>query len=194
MAGARLSIHQIRRVCRFLFPTCLIIVFICFSRTMPPLQWSSDLLMLGSTTNSRMLLFALLTWRCKWISQWIGPSLTFHNSYYKALTFYLQEQPTLLTDLLTVLIPRIDHSRVVRMFSQIDHIPLIRSYLIAVQQVRNMFVACVFASSLIILHSPILKQSTTPTTIFSSRRKTTKHFETRLTASITLITLDLRND
>ncbi|KAF8159760.1 hypothetical protein B0H34DRAFT_858496 [Crassisporium funariophilum] len=53
--------------------------------------------------------------------------------YYKALTFYLQEQPTLLTDLLTVLIPRIDHSRVVRMFRQIDHIPLIRSYLIAVQ-------------------------------------------------------------
>jgi hypothetical protein len=53
-------------------------------------------------------------------------------SYYKALTFYLQEQPTLLTDLPTVLIPRIDHSRVVRMFKQIDHIPLIRSYLIRV--------------------------------------------------------------
>ncbi|KAG5220979.1 Clathrin heavy chain [Salix suchowensis] len=32
--------------------------------------------------------------------------------YYKALSFYLQEQPTLLTDLLTVLIPRIDHARV----------------------------------------------------------------------------------
>jgi len=56
--------------------------------------------------------------------------------YYKALTFYLQEQPTLLTDLLTVLIPRIDHSRVVRMFRQIDHIPLIRSYLIAVQHLN----------------------------------------------------------
>lgn len=56
--------------------------------------------------------------------------------YYKALTFYLQEQPTLLTDLLTVMIPRIDHSRVVRMFRQVDHIPLIRSYLIAVQHVR----------------------------------------------------------
>ncbi|KAH9852080.1 clathrin heavy chain [Lenzites betulinus] len=53
--------------------------------------------------------------------------------YYKSLTFYLQEQPTLLTDLLSVLIPRIDHSRVVRMFQQIDHIPLIRAYLIAVQ-------------------------------------------------------------
>ncbi|OCH91028.1 clathrin heavy chain [Obba rivulosa] len=56
--------------------------------------------------------------------------------YYKALTFYLQEQPTLLTDLLTVLIPRIDHGRVVRMFRQIDHIPLIRSYLIAVQHLN----------------------------------------------------------
>ncbi|KAI9064179.1 clathrin heavy chain [Trametes sanguinea] len=56
--------------------------------------------------------------------------------YYKALTFYLQEQPTLLTDLLSVMIPRIDHARVVRMFQQIDHIPLIRSYLIAVQHLN----------------------------------------------------------
>ncbi|KAI0372779.1 clathrin heavy chain [Pilatotrama ljubarskyi] len=56
--------------------------------------------------------------------------------YYKALTFYLQEQPTLLTDLLSVMIPRIDHARVVRMFDQIDHIPLIRSYLIAVQHLN----------------------------------------------------------
>ncbi|KAI0285915.1 clathrin heavy chain 1 [Russula aff. rugulosa BPL654] len=56
--------------------------------------------------------------------------------YYKALSFYLQEQPPLLTDLLTVLIPRIDHSRVVRIFRQVDHIPLIRSYLIAVQHLN----------------------------------------------------------
>ncbi|GBE77219.1 hypothetical protein SCP_0100910 [Sparassis crispa] len=49
---------------------------------------------------------------------------------------YLQEQPTLLTDLLTVLIPRIDHVRVVRMFSQMDYIPLVRSYLIAVQHLN----------------------------------------------------------
>jgi clathrin heavy chain len=60
------------------------------------------------------------------------------TSYYKALSFYLQEQPPLLTDLLTVLIPRIDHSRVVRMFRQVDHIPLIRSYLIAVQDVSSL--------------------------------------------------------
>ncbi|KAF4569964.1 hypothetical protein EYR36_009770 [Pleurotus pulmonarius] len=56
--------------------------------------------------------------------------------YYKALSFYLQEQPTLLTDLLTVLIPRIDHARVVRMFDQIEHTPLIRPYLIAVQHLN----------------------------------------------------------
>lgn len=49
----------------------------------------------------------------------------------------MQEQPTLLTDLLSVLIPRIDHSRVVRIFRQVDHIPLIRSYLIAVQHVSQ---------------------------------------------------------
>ena len=61
----------------------------------------------------------------------------FVSSYYKALTFYLQEQPTLLTDLLSVMIPRIDHARVVRMFRQMDHIPLIRSYLIAVQHVSG---------------------------------------------------------
>jgi hypothetical protein len=66
------------------------------------------------------------------------------SSYYKALTFYLQEQPTLLTDLLTVLIPRIDHSRVVRVFRQIDHIPLIRSYLIAVQHVRLLYISSLF--------------------------------------------------
>ena len=44
----------------------------------------------------------------------------------------------LITDLLSVMIPRVDHSRVVRMFSrqQFDHIPLIRTYLIAVQHVR----------------------------------------------------------
>ena len=53
--------------------------------------------------------------------------------YYKSLNFYLQEHPTLLNDLLTVLTARIDHARVVRMFEKSDNIPLIRSYLVAVQ-------------------------------------------------------------
>jgi len=56
----------------------------------------------------------------------------------QALSFYLQQQPTLITDLLTVLALRIDHTRVVKMFSSEDNdnVPLIKSYLIAVQQ-RN---------------------------------------------------------
>lgn len=63
--------------------------------------------------------------------------LLFTRSYYKALSFYLEEQPLLLTDLLTVLTPRIDHTRVVRMFnaSGNDNLPLIKPYLVAVQHV-----------------------------------------------------------
>jgi len=56
--------------------------------------------------------------------------------YYKALSFYLEEQPMLLPDLLTVLIPRIDHVRVIRMFSHTDNLPLIKPYLIAVQHLN----------------------------------------------------------
>lgn len=53
--------------------------------------------------------------------------------YYRALNFYLQEQPPLLTDLLQVLTPRIDVNRVVRMFEKSDNIPLIKPFLINVQ-------------------------------------------------------------
>lgn len=53
--------------------------------------------------------------------------------FYRALNHYLQEQPTLLSDLLGVLTPRIDHARVVRMFEKSDNVPLIRPYLVAVQ-------------------------------------------------------------
>jgi len=57
--------------------------------------------------------------------------------YYKALRFYLDEQPLLLNDLLAVLTPKIDHTRVVSIFEKSDNIPLIKSYLISVQQVNN---------------------------------------------------------
>ncbi|OKL64056.1 putative clathrin heavy chain [Talaromyces atroroseus] len=53
--------------------------------------------------------------------------------YYRALNFYLQEQPLLLTDLLQVLTPRIDVSRVVRIFQSSDNIPLIKPFLLNVQ-------------------------------------------------------------
>ena len=53
--------------------------------------------------------------------------------YYRALNFYLQEQPTLLTDLLQALTPRVDVNRVVRMFEKSDNIPLIKPFLLNVQ-------------------------------------------------------------
>jgi len=53
--------------------------------------------------------------------------------YYRALNFYLQEQPPLLTDMLQALTPRIDVNRVVRMFEKSDNIPLIKPFLLNVQ-------------------------------------------------------------
>ncbi|KAJ3294084.1 hypothetical protein HK104_003936 [Borealophlyctis nickersoniae] len=57
--------------------------------------------------------------------------------YYKALRFYLDEQPLLINDLLTVMTPRVDHTRVVQMFQKTNNLPLIKPYLIAVQQANN---------------------------------------------------------
>lgn len=53
--------------------------------------------------------------------------------YYRALNFYLQEQPSLITDLLQALTARIDVNRVVRMFEKSDNIPLIKPFLLNVQ-------------------------------------------------------------
>jgi len=53
--------------------------------------------------------------------------------YYRALAYYLEEQPSLLTDLLQALTPRIDVNRVVRMFTKSDNIPLIKPFLLNVQ-------------------------------------------------------------
>ena len=53
--------------------------------------------------------------------------------YYRALNYYLQEQPLLLTDLLQALTSRIDVNRVVRMFEKSDNIPIIKAFLLNVQ-------------------------------------------------------------
>jgi len=53
--------------------------------------------------------------------------------YYRSLNFYLQEQPSLITDLLQVLTPRIDVNRVVKMFEKSDNIPMIKPFLLSVQ-------------------------------------------------------------
>ncbi|KAF7731429.1 hypothetical protein EC973_000237 [Apophysomyces ossiformis] len=57
--------------------------------------------------------------------------------YYKALRFYLNEQPMLLNDLLAVMVPRIKHARVVQLFEKSDNIPLIKPYLVSIQQVND---------------------------------------------------------
>lgn len=53
--------------------------------------------------------------------------------YYKAISFYMDQQPQLITDLLTVLTPRIDVARVVRMFRKSDNLPMIKPFLVSVQ-------------------------------------------------------------
>lgn len=53
--------------------------------------------------------------------------------YYKALNFYMQQSPSLLTDLLQALTPRIDVNRVVRMFMASDNVPMIKPFLLNVQ-------------------------------------------------------------
>ncbi|KAI1110847.1 clathrin heavy chain-like protein [Nemania sp. NC0429] len=53
--------------------------------------------------------------------------------YYRGLNFYLEQHPSLLTDLLQVLTPRIDVNRVVRMFQKSDNLPLIKPFLLNVQ-------------------------------------------------------------
>jgi clathrin heavy chain len=53
--------------------------------------------------------------------------------YYKALNFYIEQQPLLLNDLLSALSPRIDHSRVVKLIMKHDHLPLVKPYLIAIK-------------------------------------------------------------
>ncbi|CAB3402575.1 unnamed protein product [Caenorhabditis bovis] len=57
--------------------------------------------------------------------------------YYKAMQFYLDYKPLLLNDLLTVLSPRLDHSRTVTFFNKLKQIPLVKPYLRQVQPLNN---------------------------------------------------------
>ncbi|OXG17129.1 clathrin heavy chain [Cryptococcus neoformans Ze90-1] len=55
---------------------------------------------------------------------------------YRAVSFYLARQPTLLPDLLAALTPRLDHSRVIKILQTEDHLPLAKPYLIATQKLN----------------------------------------------------------
>lgn len=54
--------------------------------------------------------------------------------FYKAISFYLNEHPDLLCDLLRVLEARVDHSRVVDIMRRAGHLPLVKEYLLTVQK------------------------------------------------------------
>ncbi|CCG24545.1 Chc1 protein [Candida orthopsilosis Co 90-125] len=69
--------------------------------------------------------------------------------YYKAIQFYINEQPSLLVDLLSVLSPRLDLPRVVRMFVKSDNLPLIKPFLVSVLDKNNRVVNDAYHSLLI---------------------------------------------
>lgn len=54
--------------------------------------------------------------------------------HYKAIGFYLEEHPDLLTDLLKVIEARVDHARVVDILRKAEQLPLVRDYLLSVQK------------------------------------------------------------
>uniref|UniRef100_A0A7S0V4E8 Clathrin heavy chain n=1 Tax=Polytomella parva TaxID=51329 RepID=A0A7S0V4E8_9CHLO len=57
---------------------------------------------------------------------------------YRAVAFYLEEHPDLLTDLLNVLQSRVDNARVVEILRRSQQLPLIREYLISVQKSNSL--------------------------------------------------------
>jgi clathrin heavy chain len=53
---------------------------------------------------------------------------------YKAIQYYLTEQPMLVNDLMTALAGRVDHTRVVGLVRRLNHLPLVKPYLVSVQE------------------------------------------------------------
>ncbi|KAG2734205.1 hypothetical protein G9P44_002211 [Scheffersomyces stipitis] len=69
--------------------------------------------------------------------------------YYKAIQFYINENPSLLVDLLSVLTPKLDLPRVVRIFVKTDNLPLIKPFLISVLEKNNSVVNSAYHDLLI---------------------------------------------
>merc|ERR1719197_1960007 len=53
--------------------------------------------------------------------------------FYKAIDFYLQQQPMMLNDLLAVMSQKVDHVRVIQQLRKAGHVPLVKPYLLATQ-------------------------------------------------------------
>lgn len=58
---------------------------------------------------------------------------TNHDICYRAIQVYLEEHPLLINDLLSVMTNLVDHSRVVGLIKKMNHLPLVKPYLQAVQ-------------------------------------------------------------
>ena len=56
-----------------------------------------------------------------------------HDLYYRAMIFYLEEEPMLLNDLLKLLAMKIDLTKAVQVMKRTGHIALITSFLKSVQ-------------------------------------------------------------
>lgn len=56
------------------------------------------------------------------------------DTLYRGISFYLEEHPDLLNDLLKVVEARIDHSRVVDIMRRAGQLPLVKEYLLSVQK------------------------------------------------------------
>lgn len=69
--------------------------------------------------------------------------------YYKAINFYLAENPSLIVDLLAVLTPKLDIPRVVRLFIVNDNLPMIKPFLISVLDKNNSVVNSAYHDLLI---------------------------------------------
>ncbi|CAL1614921.1 unnamed protein product [Knipowitschia caucasica] len=67
----------------------------------------------------------------------IIPKVANVELYYKSLSFYLEFNPLLINDLLTLLSPRLDHSRAVTFFAKMKQLKLVKPYLRSVQNHNN---------------------------------------------------------
>jgi clathrin heavy chain len=56
-----------------------------------------------------------------------------HEVHFKAIRFYLEEHPLLINDMLSIIIHKLDHIRAVAVIKDANHLPLVKPYLIAVQ-------------------------------------------------------------
>jgi clathrin heavy chain len=65
---------------------------------------------------------------------------------YKAIEFYLETEPLRTNDLLSVLVSRVDHTRVVNLVGKLGHLAVIKAYLLNVQEVSDQVDSCLSLS------------------------------------------------